>query len=70
MTTAWYDPQELQDQADGDQIQPEFDPPPTPGYDEVETNADPALQVLVDRVNEVANIVATEITNDPPDVQP
>lgn len=68
--TTWYDHSEMVAQADGDQIQPEFDPPATPGYDDVETNADPAIQALVDRTNEIANIVATQITNDAPAVQP
>lgn len=67
--TTWYDPSEMKAQADGDQIQPEFAPPATPGYDDVETNADPAIQALVDRTNEVAAIVANDITNHPPDVQ-
>jgi len=67
--TTWYDPEEIRAQADGLQIQPEFAPPPTPGYDDVETNASPVVQAAVDRVNEIAAIVANEITNHPPDVQ-
>lgn len=67
--TTWYDPDEIKAQADGAQTQPEFAPPPTPGYDEVETNATEAVQALVDRTNEVANIVATEITNHPEAIQ-
>jgi len=70
MPDQWYEHEETVAQADGDQLHPEYAPPPTPGYDDVETNADPALQVLIDRTNEVANIVATQITNEPPAVQP
>lgn len=67
--TTWYDPDEIKAQADGAQTQPEFDPPATPGYDDVETNADPVIQAAVDRVNEVAAIVASDITNHPEDIQ-
>lgn len=67
--TTWYDPDEIKAQADGDQIQPEFDPPATEGYDEVETNATEAVAAAVVRVNEIAAIVEDEITNDPPATQ-
>jgi hypothetical protein len=36
---AWYTPEELADQADGDKTQPEFDPAATEGYDETEAFA-------------------------------
>jgi hypothetical protein len=63
--TTWYNPQEIRDQADGDQIDPEFDPPATPDYDDVETNEDPAVTALIERADVIAAIIADEITNDP-----
>lgn len=60
MADTWYDPQELKDQADGDQTAPEFDPEATPGYDEtVGGDEDGTLTALVDRANAIAAIVDT-----------
>jgi len=66
----WYDPDEVKGQADGDKAQPEFDPPATPGYDESEDSLTDEEQALIDRANEVANVVSTQITNGPEAVFP
>ena len=67
---AWYDPDEIKDQADGDKTQPEFAPPSTPDYDESTNNLTEAEQALIDRANAVAGIVDTQITNGPEAVFP
>lgn len=55
----WYNPQELKDQADGDQVQPEFDPPATPDIDLVEGGMSDELRALIDRANEIKAITDT-----------
>lgn len=61
----WYDPQEIKDQADGDKVQPEFNPEATEGYTDVEGEVSDEFTALFASVNDIANIVGTEITNGP-----
>ena len=55
----WYDPDELADQADGDQTAVEFDSEPTPGYDEVEAIGDAEVAAaLVDYTDDLRTTIA------------
>ena len=58
----WYDPQEIKDQADGEQLQPEFAPEAEESTTEGEVSEE--FTALLDRTNAIAAIVAT-IDNGP-----
>ena len=60
----WVPPEELKAEANGLKRQPDDIPvPPTPGFDEVEGGISDGAQAVIDRANEVAAIVESEITN-------
>ena len=64
----WYDPEEIKYQADNDQVQPEFAPMHDllgEVYGDTEGGASDEMTALEERINEIAEIVATGITNGP-----
>jgi hypothetical protein len=62
----WYDPDELADQADGDQTAVEFDPAATPDYAEIENIGDPAVaDILTDYSDALATTIAGFTQNYP-----
>lgn len=54
--TTWYNPQEIKNRADNDQLQPEFAPLPTPDIDLVEGEISNKLRAMIDRTNEIKAI--------------
>jgi hypothetical protein len=68
MVDTWYTPDELADEADGDQTQPEFDPAPTPGYDDVEEIGDAEMAATVVAYTDALRTTIAGFTQDYPTV--
>jgi hypothetical protein len=64
----WYNPDELKDEADGDQRAPEFDPAATPGYDEIEHVGDPAVADILTDYSDALQETIAGFTQDYPTV--
>lgn len=55
--TTWYDPQEIKDQADGDQTQPEFTPSVDPDRGTVEGEPSEEKAALRSRIDDIRSTI-------------
>jgi hypothetical protein len=64
----WYNPDELAAQADGDKVQPEFDPEATADYDDVEEIGDAVMAATVVAYTDDLRATIAGFTQDYPTV--